>query len=158
MLKSAAVLVLAAAAFAAASQDKPAEPKPASVPIAFEGSTITSLRVKNLKAAQEWYGKVLGTKVFYELEAAAWCELSGPVKNALIGLSQVGEGEKFESNGGSSLCFGVTDMAKSKEWLVKNKVELLGEVVEIPQTVKLLSFRDPDGNTLLFYEPWQGGK
>jgi catechol 2,3-dioxygenase-like lactoylglutathione lyase family enzyme len=124
--------------------------------LAYEGSTITSVKVKDLKTARAWYEKILGAKLYFELAEAGWCEMTTPVKNALIGLSQVAPGETFESNGGSALSFGVTDMQKSKEWLTKNKVTLKGDVIEIPQTVKLLYFQDPDGNTLMLYEPYQG--
>ena len=124
--------------------------------VAFEHHLpLLVLEVRDLQASRAWYEKVLGAKLFYELEGGGWCELSTPVKNTLVGLKQADAGKAPIHNGGSALSYGVKDMAKAKSWLEANKVKLKGEVIEIPQTVKLLYFEDLDGNTLLFYQPWQ---
>jgi hypothetical protein len=49
----------------------------------------------------------------------------------------------------------VKDMAKAKAWLVEQKVQLEGDVIEIPKVVKLLYFKDLDGNRLMFFESLQ---
>lgn len=156
MLKSSTLAVCLLAALApawvAAFQEKKS---PAAPPLEFEGSLIVALEVRDLQASRAWYEKVLGAKLFYELEGGGWCELTTPVEKALVGLKQVDPGKAPIHNGGSVLSFGVKDMAKAKAWLEGNKVKLKGEVIEIPQTVKLLYFEDHDGNTLLFYQPWQ---
>jgi predicted enzyme related to lactoylglutathione lyase len=154
--------IVASAAVAALAQDPKTPPKaaPDMAPktklahvdaFAYDGSSILSVPVKDMKAAQAWYGKVLGTSVFYELAEQGWCELTTSVPNTMIGLSQNGE---VKPSNGSAISLGVKDMTKAKAWLVKNGVKLEGDVVEIPKTVKLLYFSDPDGNRLLFYEPY----
>jgi catechol 2,3-dioxygenase-like lactoylglutathione lyase family enzyme len=154
-------LVLAAAFVQKKDDGKPAD-KPAAPPtpvpakvsgFQYEGSTIMALSVKDMAAAQSWYTKVLGAQKFYELPDKTWCEMTSPVANALIGLSKT---DDAKGSGGATLSFGVKDMAKAKAWLVENKVTIDGDVVEIPETVKLLNFKDPDGNKLLFYEPFMG--
>lgn len=106
-----------------------------------------------MKAAQRWYATVLGTTVFYELESEGFSELTTSCPNAMIGIS---EQEKPETSHGFTLSYGVKDIAQAKAWLEKNKVALDGDVIEIPKVVKLLYFKDPDGNRLMFYQPLKG--
>jgi predicted enzyme related to lactoylglutathione lyase len=129
-----------------------AKPEAHPVPIAFDGSAIGALQVADLARAKDWYAATLGCKVQFEMLDHGWCEMTTPVANAWIGLSQV---EKPTANGGSSLSFGVADIALAKAWLEKQGVRLSGDVVVIEKTVKLLSFFDPDGNKLMFYEPYR---
>lgn len=138
-----------ASAFAFGDAQKPSPQKP---PIAWEGSTISSLEVKDLAASKAWYAKVLGSSVHYELAEKGWCELSTPVANTYLGLSQEASPQ---SNGGACVSFGVKDMGAALAWLKQCGVELEGDVIEIPSVVKLAYFRDPDRNRLLFYAPFQ---
>jgi ubiquinone biosynthesis protein UbiJ len=39
--------------------------------------------------------------------------------------------------------------------VIERGVRLAGDVVVVEKTVKLLTFFDPDGNKLMFYEPWR---
>lgn len=151
----AALLALSALGLAA-FQSAPQAPTAPKSPIAFEGSVMNAIQVRDIDAAKAWYERVLGSEVVYELPDKSWCEVTSPVKGSLIGLKRVEEGGTFQDNGGSRMSFGVLDMAQAKAWLVKNQVSIEGDVVEIPQTVKLLHFADRDGNKLLFYEPWKG--
>ena len=152
-------LVACAAAAALSPQSAApadAKPKPRLAQVDafdYDGSSISSVAVKDMKAAQAWYGKILGASLFYELESQGWCEMTTSVPNALIGFSAYPTAQPTK---GSTMAFGVKDMAKAKAWLEKNAVKLDGDVVEIPQTVKLLYFFDPDGNRLMFYEPYAG--
>jgi hypothetical protein len=61
-----------------------------------------------------------------------------------------------KSSGGATFSVGVKDMTKARDFLVAHKIKIDGEIVEIPKTVKLLGFFDPDGNKLMFYEPFTG--
>lgn len=136
-------------------------PEPAATParenpIRWEGSLITTLKVKDLARSKAFYSKVLGSKVYFDLSQMGWAEMTTPVKNSLIGLSQAEEG-KFKANGGGSLSFGVKNIEEVHAWLKKHKVAC-GEIEEIPKTVKLLEFKDPDGNTLMLHQPYVAPK
>lgn len=132
-----------------ASDDKKDE-KP---PMRWEGSLIVSLEVKDLAAAKKWYAETLGATVHYELAEQGWCEMTTPVANTLIGLSQMAAGAKARGRGAVTVIFGVTNIEDSRAFLVKRGVKV-AEIYEIPQVVKLLAFEDPDGNLLEFHQPY----
>ena len=123
-------------------------PVPSS-PVAYSGQIMPAFHVKDLAKAKRWYADVLGFEVVYDLAEQGWCELATPSKDAKLGLSQNpetrGSCEGFVS-------FGVKDMVAAKAQLVKHQVALEGDVVEIPTVVKLLYFRDPDANQLMFFQ------
>lgn len=121
--------------------------------IRFDGTVIAAVQVKDIEAAKRWYAEVLGATVHFEVADHSWCELTTPAANAFIGLGGTAEAK---SSGGATFSLGVKDMIKARDFLVAHKVKLDGEIVEIPKTVKLLSFFDPDGNKLMFYEPFTG--
>ena len=141
-----AALALAAVPFA--QGDKPA-PKPVA-PIAYSGAIMPAFHVKDLAAAKTWYLDVLGFAVVYDLPEQGWCELATPSKDAKLGLSESAEAK---GSGDAFVSFGVKDMTAAKAALVAKQVKLDGDVVTIPNTVKLLYFADPDGNRLMFFEP-----
>jgi predicted enzyme related to lactoylglutathione lyase len=119
-------------------------------PIRWEGSVMTALQVNDLAAAKKWYGELFGFKVVYDLPEHGWCELSSPLDGALIGMAAVGAGGG--GTGTAQLSFGVKNIDEVKTWLDQHGVQT-PEVMEIPQIVKLLQFKDPDGNTLMLYQP-----
>jgi catechol 2,3-dioxygenase-like lactoylglutathione lyase family enzyme len=138
----------------AEDKKEPPKPKLASVEgFEYDGSTINSVRVTDMKRSKAWYTDVLGANVYYELAEQGWCEMTSPCANAIIGLNLVPDSKPAAVN---AMSFGVKDMAKAKAWLVKKSVKLEGDVIEIPTVVKLLYFTDPDGNRLMFYQPLNG--
>lgn len=145
-----AIAALAAVPFVAQGATRPKPGKPA---MPFDGSMICSIQVKDLKAAQRWYADVLGCELRYELPSQGWCEMSTPNPAVMLGLHQVAP---QQDNGGAKIGLGVTEMAGAVARLREKQVRLDGDVVVIPQTVKLLTFFDPDGNRLFLYEPFQG--
>lgn len=140
---------LIAFAFAEADRAAPAEP-----PMKWEGSVIVALDVTDLAAAKRWYAENLGAKVYFDLSEMGWCELTTPVTNALIGLSQVAPGVAPKGRGAVTLSLGVTNIEEANAFLKARGVKL-GEIEEIPETVKLLRFEDGDGNLLMFHQPWR---
>ena len=111
----------------------------------YAGGLTVSLSVKNLDAGIDWYQRVLG---FELVDDIGWCELKSPVEQVNVGLSVV---EKPEP-GGATPTFGVQDIEAAKTFLEGHDVRLDGDIVEIPDMVKLLTFYDQDGNTLMFFQ------
>ena len=54
-------------------------------------------------------------------------------------------------SGGAKLSFGVIDVEAARARLRSHGVPT-GEIVELPELVKLLEFTDPDGNRLMFHQ------
>jgi len=138
-----AALALVPCATLALNRPAPTEP------VAFTGEIMPAFHVKDLAAAKRWYKDVLGFEVVYDLPEQGWCELATPSKDAKLGLAA----DDTAAGSNQAYCaFGVKDMSKAKESLVKQGVKLEGDVVELPGIVKLLYFRDPEGNRLMFFQ------
>jgi predicted enzyme related to lactoylglutathione lyase len=85
----------------------------------------------------------------YRVDDLAWCELSTGVAKVNVGL---GEAEQVPQGGGATLTFGVTDIEAAQAALDAASVRQDGPIRDIPGMVRLLTFYDPDGNALMFYE------
>ena len=142
-----APLLAAAAALAAPPAQDPALPEQ----IPWAGDVITAFKVADLEASVAWYRRVLGCEVKLDLLEMGWCELSTPAEHSLIGLGQAEPDEELHGSGDASLSFGVRDIEAVRARLRAAGAKT-GEVVEIPQTVKLLDFEDPDGNRLMLHQ------
>lgn len=88
-------------------------------------------------------------KLVYRMDELAWCELTTSVSRVNVGLSEV---EKVSVGGGATLTFGVADIETAKAALDAAGVRQDGPIQTIPDMVRLLTFYDPDGNALMFYQ------
>lgn len=120
--------------------------------IDYDGGLTCALGVRDLSRAIAWYTDVLGFKLLYRLDDKAWCELTTPVARVSVGL---GQSENVGEKGGATLTFGVRDIDAAKAVLDAQKVRQDGAVRDIPGMVRLLTFYDPDGNPLMFYQDLQ---
>jgi predicted enzyme related to lactoylglutathione lyase len=114
----------------------------------YDGGLTCAVHVSDMAKSQQWYQETLGFKLLYSLEEMGWCELASPVDNVNIGLSQVEEPRVT----GVTLTFGVKDIDAARGRLEQAGVRFDGETSEIPGMVKLATFFDPDGNTLMLYQ------
>ena len=117
--------------------------------IDYDGGLTCALGVADLDRAMGWYEKILGFKLLYKSDDIAWCELSTGVARVNVGLSERRDGG---GSGGATLTFGVTDLEAAKAVLDANGVRQDGDIVEIPDLVRLLTFFDADDNALMFYQ------
>ncbi len=124
--------------------------QPAAAPaIVYDGGLTCSIGVTSLDHAIPWYTDILGMRLLYRRDDLAWCELESDVARVNVGLSQV---ESAGGPGGATLTFGVTDIEAAKAVLDAAGVRQDGPILDIPEMVRLLTFFDPDGNTLMFYQ------
>lgn len=122
--------------------------------LGYDGGLTCSLDVANLDAAIAWYQDVLGFKLLYKVDALAWCELASSVARVNVGLGQV---EKKKPEGGNAtLVWGVLDIDTARKQLEALKVRFDGPTRTYEGMVKLATFYDPDGNTLMLYEGLEG--
>ena len=120
--------------------------------VEFDGGLTCSMGVADLDRSIAWYSDVLGMKLIYRREDIAWCEFQSAVERVKGGLSEV---EEAGGKGGATLTFGVRDIDAAKTVLDRHGVRQDGDVQEIPDLVRLLTFFDPDDNALMFYEDRQ---
>lgn len=108
-----------------------------------------SISVSDMGASIKWFEDVLDFKLLYKVDDIAWAEMSTGLSNVNLGLGQV---ENVTEGGGATPVWGVNDIEKSKSHLEGHSVKLDGEIRHIPGLVKLLTFYDPDGNAMMFFE------
>lgn len=111
------------------------------------GLTV-SMPVSDLDRAIKWYQDVMGFELKYRMDEIGWCELVSSVPDVNVGLSVVEQ----PNPGGATPVFGVQDIEAAKSSLAEHDVRTDGDVMVIDNMVKLLTFFDPDGNALMFFE------
>jgi catechol 2,3-dioxygenase-like lactoylglutathione lyase family enzyme len=121
--------------------------------IAYDGGLACALNVTSFDRSIDWYTSVLGMKLLYRMDDIAWCELETKVARVTVGLSQV---ETVPVGGGATLTFGVTDIEAAKAALDAAGVRQDGPIADVPGMVRYLTFYDPDGNALMFYQDMSG--
>jgi len=107
-----------------------------------------AIRVSDMAASIKWYTEVLGFELLYQLDDMGWAEMKSSVPGVNVGVSQV-EDVKL---GGPTPTFGVSDINAARATLEAQSVRFDGETMTIPGMVKLATFFDPDGNSLMFFE------
>jgi catechol 2,3-dioxygenase-like lactoylglutathione lyase family enzyme len=126
-----------------------AEPQTIGAAIPYDGGLACAINVSSLDRSIPWYRDVLGFRELYRMDEIAWCEFESPVARVTVGLA---ESESVVKGGGATLTFGVTDIEAARQALDAASVPQDGAVHEIPGMVRLLTFYDPDGNALMFYQ------
>ena len=119
-----------------------------SLQIAYDGGLAVSMPVSDLDQAIDWYTSVLGFELDYRMDELGWCEMKSSVDRVTVGLSAV----ETPNPGGATPTFGVTDIEAAKSALEARNVRIDGDIMTIEGMVRLLSFYDPDGNALMFYQ------
>lgn len=108
-----------------------------------------SMDVTDLDKSIAWYEQVLGFTLLYRVEEIGWCELSTGVPGVNVGLSQ---SQRVREGGGATNTWGVKSIEAAKAHLDAHGVRQDGGIQDIPGMVRLLTFYDPDGNAMMFFE------
>ena len=117
--------------------------------LGFDGGLTCAVQVKDRKAAIKWYENMLGFKLLYEVDEIGWAELASCVERVNVGLSQV---ETPQVKGGTTMTFGVKDIESARKQLEAKDVKFDGSTRVYEGMVKLATFYDLDGNTLMLFE------
>lgn len=109
------------------------------------GIELSWIVVKDIDAAIKFYTQVVGLMLKEYDKNFKWAELSGP-SGSRLGITQ--ENLEYNMKAGTNAVVTITvqDIVKAKEKLMKQKVHMIGEIMEVPDEVKLQSFADADGN------------
>lgn len=108
--------------------------------------------VSDLKKAKRFYTEVLGMQMHESCEEFGWLEVQGKQGGALLGLAQASDQEDLKAGSNAVVAITVSDLNESIDELKKKGVRFIGEVIEIPGQVKMISFSDEDGNRFQLVE------
>lgn len=120
--------------------------------IGYVGKLVCSVSVRDHMKSAQWYVDTLGFSVVFGNEEMGMSYLATPVENVWLDLSQV----ESPDVKGPALVWGVGSVDKARKVLEGKGVEFDGHTREFGGMVKLATFFDPDGNTLMFYENLSG--
>lgn len=122
--------------------------------IDYDGGLTLSISVSDLERAIAWYQLVLGFELVYKMDEMGWCEMSTGVARVNVGLSVT----ENVNTGGATPTFGVKDIEAARKVLESHDTRLDGDIMTIEGMVRLQTFYDPDGNSLMFYEDLSDGQ
>jgi catechol 2,3-dioxygenase-like lactoylglutathione lyase family enzyme len=114
--------------------------------IDWAGESTAALEVSDYDRSLAWYRDVLGWNVVFELPEWKWAQLQSPVTGLLVGI---GQSEEVKQGGGATLTFTVSDIDAARGYLEGHDVRFDGETRQVEDMVRLATFYDPDGNTLM---------
>ena len=114
----------------------------------FTGKLVCSLSVRDHVASAKWYIENLGFEIVFSEDEMGMSYLSTPVENVWLDLSQVENPDVR----GPALVWGVESVDRARSALESKEVKFDGPTREFGGMVKLATFFDPDGNTLMLYE------
>lgn len=104
--------------------------------------------VSDIKKATHFFTETLGMRVTSEYEEYGWVELEGHGGGATIGLAAAGDSSPLPAGSNAVITLTVENIEQTVEELKKKNVELIGDLMEIPEHVKLQLIKDVDGNYL----------
>jgi len=122
-------------------------------------SELSWIQVDDLKKSKAFFSEVLGLKVTEEREEFGWVELCGAEGGQILGLAQkqeASENSPATIRENAIVTFTVDDMDGTMKKLQDNGVEFIGEVIEIPNELKMALFKDRDGNHFQLVEKFCG--
>lgn len=108
--------------------------------------------VSDLKKAKKFYTETLGLKVHESSEEYGWLEVQGTQGGAFLGIAQASDKEEIQAGSNAVVTITVDNLIAAIEELKKKQVRFIGEVIEIPEQVKMMSFSDADGNRFQLVE------
>ncbi|GAA2911845.1 hypothetical protein GCM10010517_78430 [Streptosporangium fragile] len=108
------------------------------------------LTVTDVRAAAEWYERVLGCRVLAAIPEFGWVELASPVPGVSIGLSEI---PTAGVTGGAVLDFRVDDLERTRDLLDRDAATPPTRMRAVAGVARFLEAYDIDGNRLMFYQP-----
>lgn len=103
--------------------------------------------VSDLSKAIEYYTKVVGLILREHDTQYGWAELSGKdARGTRLGLAQKSDHEPIKPGQNGIVTLTVDNIREAKEDLSKKGAKFVGDILEVPNIVKLQMIVDVDGN------------
>jgi predicted enzyme related to lactoylglutathione lyase len=112
-----------------------------------QGIHLSWISVKNLQEAIQFYTEVVGLTVQEQSPEYGWAELSGP-SGCILGIAQDCDQSDVKPGSNAVVTVTVDDLDKACLLFKQKGAQLVGDVMEVPNHVKIQTFKDHDGNTL----------
>ncbi len=113
---------------------------------------ISSVPVRDLERALDFYVDVLGLELVAESKKDRWAEVGGPEPTAKIGLFVPRKGDKRQSGGDTGIFLEVDSIFEFHRRLVDEEVPFLQKPEKRSWGGLTAVFMDPDGNELTAVE------
>lgn len=102
--------------------------------------------VADVKKAVTFFTEVVGLKLLTFDEQFGWAELQGADGGSLLGVAQKTEHTPVSPGSNAVVTISVDNIQKAKKDMVAKGANMLGDIMEVPEEVKLQMFTDKDGN------------
>jgi predicted enzyme related to lactoylglutathione lyase len=108
------------------------------------------ISVKDIQQSQKFFGETLGLTITSSTPEYGWLEVMAKEGGCLLGIGQGSESDADESpvkpGSNAVLTMTVDDIVAAKKELEGKSVRVIGDIIEVPGHVKMITFADPDGN------------
>lgn len=112
----------------------------------------------DLNKAKEFYQDVLGLQVKNFTPEHKWMELVGKDGGLSLGVGEYNPEMPDEPGQNAVMTLTVDDIEETILDLESKGIEFIDEVMEVPGHVKMITFKDPDGNKFQLVEHIENNK
>src|SRR3989338_340225 len=103
-----------------------------------QGMDLAWVVVKDFKKAKTFFTETLGLKIQEECTDYNWLEVQGKKGGALVGLCESCDMTPIQAGQNAVLTFTCDNLEKTRAELEKKKVKFVGDVMEVPDQVKMI--------------------
>lgn len=120
-----------------------------------KGISLSCITVSDINKAKHLFVDLLGLDLKEFVEEYKWMEIGGKDEEARLGVGEYVENSEYQDiKAGSNAIISILvgNLEEAKEHLEANGIEFLGNILEIPGEVKMILFKDLDGNRYFLTE------
>ena len=122
-----------------------------------KGMELAWISVSDFEKAIKFYTEILGLKLLDKNDEWGWAELGGHEGGARIGIARYSSSideihSPIKPGQNALMTFTVDNLDQTIQEMKKNDVQFIGDVVVVPEEVKMQTVKDKDGNILQFVE------
>lgn len=116
--------------------------------------TLSWICVADIRKAKKFFVDTLGLDIIGEDDEWGWLELQGTDGGMVLGVGKDHKDPDTPIRKGQNaiICFNVDDIEKSIKKLKSKGVEFIGDIIDIQNQIKMIFFRDEDGNMFQLVE------
>jgi predicted enzyme related to lactoylglutathione lyase len=114
--------------------------------------SLAWISVSDFERAKKFYVDTLGLRPTAMAPEYGWMELMGEEGGHTLGVGVYSadngpeKAQPVKPGQNAVMTFGVDDLHAARALLAAKGVKFVGDVIEIPDHVRMLFFQDPDGN------------